>query len=113
MMSTYRMLTVMLDSEITQNVNSPCLFRSSSPTCNYIHPAGLTQSSLAHNLFPLHADQSFRFNDTEEEVGVVVRRGVCILAPTLEKPDITVQVGSCYEYEWTDLSSDDYKDYKI
>ena len=35
-------------------------------------------------------------------MGVVVRRGVCILAPTLEKPDITVQVGS----EWTDLSSD-------
>ena len=55
----------------------------------------------------------FRFNDTEEEVGVVVRRGVCILAPTLEKPDITVQVGSCYEYEWTDLSSDDYKEDKI
>lgn len=41
---------------------------------------------------------------------MVVRRGVCILAPTLEKPDITVQVGSCYEYEWTDLSSDDYNE---
>jgi len=61
MLSLFKMLTVMLDSEATQNVNSSCLFR---------------------------------FNDTEEEVGVIVRRGVCILAPTLEKPDITVQVSS-------------------
>ena len=38
MKSTFRMLTVMLDSDATQNVNSSCLFRSSSPTCNYIHP---------------------------------------------------------------------------
>lgn len=61
MTSLFKMLTVMLDSDATQDVNSSCLFR---------------------------------FNDTKEEVGVVVRRGVCILAPTLEKPDITVQVSS-------------------
>ena len=36
-----------------------------------------------------------RFTDTEETVGVVVRRGVCILRTTLEKPDITVQAWFC------------------
>ena len=45
MMSTSRMLTVMLDSDVTQNVNSSCLFRSSSPTCNYIHPGPEQYSS--------------------------------------------------------------------
>ena len=48
--------------------------------------------SGSSSFLAIHSLPSFRFNDTEEKVGVVVRRGVCILAPTLEKPDITVQV---------------------
>ena len=86
--SSPRMLTVMLDSEATQDVNSSCLFRLSTP------PPTPTPTKLKR-LWSKTWSNPPRFTDTEESVGVVVRRGVCILRTTLEKPDITVQAWFC------------------